>query len=216
MTTLLTPPRLPDTVGPHTPPSKRRISFGSLLGISGNLKEIATPATTGPNLEGPVTIHALAHTPLTLRRDEGTAAVRILLSLDRAGVLKGHIGLDASDRLCVLKADGTTVVAYDDAGVWRASTAMRAPEYRDTAGTKVLGTQGAAVADASVATPAACGGYVAGSPGDPATQGDLEGPINAADCAAAEAAAAMATATSAVNAVNALIARLEAHGIIAT
>lgn len=73
--------------------------------------ERAFQTASQPVENGPKTYHASGVAPLTLTRDETTAAVLPLETFKRNGVVLRSLALNALDQLVVLAADGVTVLA---------------------------------------------------------------------------------------------------------
>lgn len=103
----LVPPAVRPTVPPGIVPGERRQTWASLLGKPDSIEESGITITT-------LTLHASGTPPLSVQRDESSAAVRTVIAIKRDGTIYGYIGLDASDHLVVLAKNGTTVLAEFD------------------------------------------------------------------------------------------------------
>lgn len=214
------PPPLSPTVPPSTSPGKPRVTYESLLNkpdlstLTGPVTIAPTPSTS--HADGALTITETAKPDLILKRTESVAAVLQFIELVRNGSIKGFIALDASDRVAILHSDGTTVLFYVTlAGVASADVFDAGAEHR-TAGTKVVGTQGGAIADGTATTGSPDGtNSTGGSPSDPAFLGDVQGAYDVTNAQQADISNAAGTAATALAKANAALAAMRAHGLIA-
>lgn len=235
----LRPPSINPTIPPGVVPGERRVSWKSLLDRPTTLAEAGIDSAD-VTLTGPLTLHSLGVAPLTLTRDEGAASLLLVLEVIRDTTVIGYLGMDASDHLVIVGADGSTVLATIDAtGVLtlllkamaphlEATTDIKTPKVLDGSGAQVVGARGAAVTDAS--TSAASGSSASGSAighasADPVPKADYDAlvdRVNAIQTANNNNASAITSAVGTLNAaigqLNAWLARARAatgHGLIA-
>lgn len=221
------PPRVRTTVPPGNSPARPLVTYDSLVGKPQTLDQAGLSGPLAPPSKGPLTLKATGVPPLTLERNEGTAAVLTMLELSRDGGVIGYLGSDASDRVAIIASDGTTVLAWlDGTGLLdvnhlKAVIDTKSPKYLDATGLQVVGPREAAVANASLTSASGSSASASHASADPVPKADFDGAVDAFNAAiSANGAAIGQLATDlngAIGQLNTLLARLSSaagHGLI--
>lgn len=229
---MLKPPTIRPNVPPADAPSKWRNTWRSLLGKPTTLEEAGiTSLDTRKPLNGPLAINSKGKPDLKLQRLETSAAVLPVIEIIRNGVTLGFVGIDASDNIAVLAANGTTVLlsvvrsggSQGEADALlrfkaphlEGTTDAKAPAYLDGAGTQVVGAQQAAIANGTATSGSPPGtNSTGGTPTDPATLGDVDGVYGVTNGLEASVADALGTANTALATANAALGAMRTHGLI--
>lgn len=213
----LHPPMLRPPKVPSAGPSKDPVEWHEILGRPTTLGDAGITGTGGAPLNGPVHLVSSGAPPLVVERGEGSAGVLPVIEIVRNGTIHAYIGLDASDQLALIAADGSTVLAsLTNTGELdtilrlksvhlEATTDTKTLKVLDASGNQVVGARGAAVPIS--AQTGTAGAHAAGNPPTGTEFNNLVDKYNAT----------VTDVTNLVTALTALVARLSSaagHGLI--